>query len=161
MRVLVSTHVGRRIGYAWPVRLTALRTPIASHRRPRGGEPRMQKLRPPPPPHPVTHLVGAQGYQRFPLSKPVIGQTIALHAVCAYRASTYLVSAFPAHSISCSPNFSNPRAFRRDVTLRGSLGVKHQVYIYWYLSACQGLGSLNLSLSASLVSVWPVVVNLV
>ena len=32
--------------------------------------------------------------ERFPLSKPVVGQNIALHAVPAYRTSTYLVSAF-------------------------------------------------------------------
>ena len=30
----------------------------------------------------------------FGLSKPVVGRTIALHAVPAYRASTYLVSTF-------------------------------------------------------------------
>ena len=50
-------------------------------------------------------LVGAQGYQRFPLSKPVVGQNIALGAVPAYRASVvYLVSAFPAE-LHFSPNF--------------------------------------------------------
>ena len=43
-------------------------------------------------------LVGAQGYQRFPLSKPAVGWNVGLHAVPVYRASTYLVSAFPAHS---------------------------------------------------------------
>ena len=32
-------------------------------------------------------MVGAQGYQRFPLSKPVVGRNIALDAVPAYRAS--------------------------------------------------------------------------
>ena len=55
---------------------------------------------PPPPPS----LVGAQGYQMFPLFKPVVGLNIALHAVPAYRASTYLISTFPAHSTSFSPN---------------------------------------------------------
>ena len=40
---------------------------------------RMQKLR--------ALLVGAQGYHKFPLSKPVVGQNIALDAVPAYRAS--------------------------------------------------------------------------
>ena len=51
---------------------------------------------PPPPP-----VVGVQGCQRFPipLSKPVVGQNIALHAVHAYKVSTYLhiylVSALP------------------------------------------------------------------
>ena len=57
-----------------------------------GGVPRMQILSAPPP------LVGAQGYQRFPLSKPAVGWNVGLHAVPVYRASTYLVSAFPAHS---------------------------------------------------------------
>ena len=41
----------------------------------RGGEPRMQKL--------SASLVRAQGYQRFPLFKPVVGRNIALHAVHA------------------------------------------------------------------------------
>ena len=50
----------------------------------------MQKLRAP--------LVGSEGCQRFPFSKPVVGQSIALHAVPAYRASTYVLSAFPARS---------------------------------------------------------------
>ena len=39
-----------------------------------------------------TPLVGAQGYQMFPLSKPVVGQNIALHAVPAYGASIYIPS---------------------------------------------------------------------
>ena len=43
---------------------------------PHGGVPWMQKLK--------ASLVGAQSYQRFPFSKPVVGQNIALHA---YRAS--------------------------------------------------------------------------
>ena len=62
------------------------------------GVPRMQKF--------GAHLVGAQGYQRFPLSKSMVGQNIAVHAVPAYMASTYLVSAFPAHSTSFSLNVS-------------------------------------------------------
>ena len=33
----------------------------------------------------------AQGYQRFPLSKPRVGQNIALHAENAGRTSTFLV----------------------------------------------------------------------
>ena len=54
--------------------------------------------------------MGARDYQRFLLSKPVVGHNIiALHAVPAYGASTYLVSAFPAHSTSISPKFSNPQ----------------------------------------------------
>ena len=45
-------------------------------------------------------LVGAQGYQKFPLSKPGAGQSIALHAVPADMMGTFadLVSAFPMHS---------------------------------------------------------------
>ena len=39
----------------------------------------------------------AQGYQRFSLSKPAVGPNVALHASPAYRASTNLMSAFPAH----------------------------------------------------------------
>ena len=41
---------------------------------------RMQKLK--------ARLVGAQGYQIFPLSKPVVGPNIALTAVPAYMAYT-------------------------------------------------------------------------
>ena len=51
-----------------------------------GGVPWVQKWR--------VSLMGVQGYQRFPLFKPVVGHNIALHTVPAYRASTYLVSAF-------------------------------------------------------------------
>ena len=57
-------------------------------------------------PHP---MVGAQGYQMLPLSKLVIGRNIALHAVPADRASTNLVSAFPAHSTSFPPKLCNPQ----------------------------------------------------
>ena len=35
---------------------------------------------------PLDPLVGAQGYQRLPLSKPLVGQNIALHAASAYKA---------------------------------------------------------------------------
>ena len=48
--------------------------------------------------------VRAQGYQRFPLSTPAVGQNVALHA-----APAYLVSAFLAHSTSFPPNVSNPQ----------------------------------------------------
>ena len=51
-------------------------------------------------------LVGDHSYQRFPLSKPLVGQNLALDAVSAYRAYTYIVSAFPAHSTSLSLNVS-------------------------------------------------------
>ena len=69
---------------------------------PCGGVPQMQNLRVP--------LVAAQGYRRFPLSKHV-SLNIALRAVLAYRASTYLdlVTAFLAHSTSFSPNFHKPQ----------------------------------------------------
>ena len=97
-------------------------------------------------------LVGAQGYQMFPLSKPVVGRDIALHAVPVtwlLNPSTCLVFAFPAHSTSFTLNFFNPQRwnvygivnqneyilFRPDVTLRGSLGVKHQGCIYPSLNA--------------------------
>ena len=46
-----------------------------------------------PTPHCI--LIGAQGYQRFSCAKPVIGSSIALHAVPAVRTSTYLVSCLP------------------------------------------------------------------
>ena len=45
--------------------------------------------------------------QRFPLSKPVVGQTIALHAAPADRTCIYpAVPAFPIHSTSFSPNLT-------------------------------------------------------
>ena len=46
---------------------------------PLGGVPWMQKLK--------ALVVAAQGYQRFPLSKPVVGQNIAVDAGPSYRAS--------------------------------------------------------------------------
>ena len=42
--------------------------------------------------------MGIQGYQTFPLSKPVVGRSIALHAVSVYRASDI-------------PSFCNPGSF--------------------------------------------------
>ena len=54
------------------------------------GAPRMHTLR--------ANVVWSQGLERFPLSKPVVGRNIDLHVASAYRASTYLVSAFPAHT---------------------------------------------------------------
>ena len=74
--------------------------PAVSSLLPHGGVPRMQKLMAP--------NGGSEGYRRFPLSKPVVGRNIALHAVSAYRASTYLVSAFPAHSTSFFLNVFKP-----------------------------------------------------
>ena len=58
-----------------------------------------------------TLLFGAQGYQRFLLSKCVVDQKIAYHAAPADRASIYLVSAFPTHSTSVFPKLlrSSPR----------------------------------------------------
>ena len=70
---------------------------------PRGGVPPMQKLRAP--------LVGALGYQRLILSKPVVGPNIGLHAVPAHRASPYLFSDIPAHLTSLPQFFFNPQVF--------------------------------------------------
>ena len=50
-------------------------------------------------------MVVAQGYQRFPLSKPVVGPNTPVYAIPAYRESAYIVSAFPTHSTSFSPKF--------------------------------------------------------
>ena len=41
--------------------------------------------------------------------KELAARCIALHAVPAYRACTYLASVFPAPSTSFSSNFSNPQ----------------------------------------------------
>ena len=62
------------------------------------------EIKDPPPP-----LVGAQGYRRFLLSKPVLEQDITVHAASADSASEYLVSAFPIHSSSFPPNLSGPQ----------------------------------------------------
>ena len=43
-------------------------------------------------------LIGAQGCERFPLSKPGVHQNIALHAAPANLTSTYILSVFPIHS---------------------------------------------------------------
>ena len=56
--------------------------------------------------------MGALGYQRCLLSKPIVGQNRALHAAPADTASNCmdLVSAFLTNSASFSPtNFSNPQ----------------------------------------------------
>ena len=50
--------------------------------------------------HEGSALVGAQGYQRFPLSMPGVGRDIAWHAAPADRAFSCLVSALPIHSTS-------------------------------------------------------------
>ena len=69
--------------------------PLTIHLAPSLNAPSPIKPPQPPPTHTPTPLVGAQGYHRFPLSKPVVGPNIALHTMPAYmyRASTYLVSA--------------------------------------------------------------------
>ena len=87
-------------------------------------------------------LVGTQGYQRFPISKPVVGHSVALRAVSVYMTSTYLVSAFPAHSTSFHPNFFNPQRLNVHWIVNQNLyfvplwydpsqltGRKHQVWI--------------------------------
>ena len=76
-------------------------TPLCFYPFPRSWVPRMQNLSDP--------LAGAHPYQRFPLSKPVVSRIVALHAVPVYRASTYVVSAFPAHSTSFGLDFFNPQ----------------------------------------------------
>ena len=59
------------------------------------------------PPPPTPSLVGAQGYQRFPLSESVMGQNIALDAVPAYGAFLYLPSfCFPGSFNFIFSNFS-------------------------------------------------------
>ena len=73
-----------------------------------GGVPRMQKLRPTPPPPPCWWDPRDLKDSLF-LTKPVVVQIIALHAVPDYRAATYLVSAFPANSNSSFSNFFNPQ----------------------------------------------------
>ena len=45
-------------------------------------------------------MVGAQGYRRFPLSKPRVSRNIALHAAPADRTYAYLASAFTIPSTS-------------------------------------------------------------
>ena len=58
-----------------------------------------------PPPHPPLP-VGAEGYQRSPLSKPGVGIIIALHdmfCLLPRPVSKLLISASPHHSISFSP----------------------------------------------------------
>ena len=63
-------------------------------------------------------LVRAQGYQRFPLHKPVVGQNIVLHAVPADRASLLTTDSF---GLRDSLNFISPQTSaildtERDVT---------------------------------------------
>ena len=72
----------------------------------------MQKLR--------ADLVGAQGYQRLPLSKPVVGRNVVVHAVPAYRASTYLVTAFPAHPLHFPKFLQSSTAVECVLTLSSS-----------------------------------------
>ena len=70
----------------------------------RGGVPRIEKLlHPHPPTHPWWE---ARAITCSLFSKPVLSQNVDVHAVPAYRTSTFLVSAFPAHSASFSPNSS-------------------------------------------------------
>ena len=65
---------------------------------PSGGVPRMHKSR-------AILLVGAQGYQMLISYKPVVAQNIVLHAMPAYRASTYLV---PSLCLPSSFNLISP-----------------------------------------------------
>ena len=50
---------------------------------------------------------------KVPLSKPVVGQNIALHAVSAYRASTYLVRP----DITVMVNYLSTYLVRPDITV--------------------------------------------
>ena len=68
---------------------------------PSGGVLRTQKLRTPP-------LWQPRDIKRFFVSKPVVGQNIALLAAPADGASNCFVSAFVICSVSFSLNFSNP-----------------------------------------------------
>ena len=64
---------------------------------PRGGVPRMQKFK--------AFLIGAQGYQRFPLLYACRSEYSFGCCACLQGFDTYLVSAFPAHSTSFFPKF--------------------------------------------------------
>ena len=120
LAAVVTTRGRRLLGCVVALHITAKRSTIACKSTPsfliyRGGVPRTQKLKIPPP---QPHLVGTEGYQRFLLSKPVGGQNIALHAAPAARASNYLVSsaAFPIRGIHLhfhltSPNLKSERHY--------------------------------------------------
>ena len=74
---------------------------------PAGGVSRTQKLRFPPPTNRPPPLMGSQGYQRFPLYKPGVGQNMAVHATPADRTSTYLHSFYlPNSSFNWTSFFS-------------------------------------------------------
>ena len=75
--------------------MTALARVLKS--APRRGYRGCKQLRVPP--------VGARGYQRFPLSKPVVDHNIAFHAVSAYRTFTYLLPSrlIQLHVLQMSP----------------------------------------------------------
>ena len=72
----------------------------------------------------------AQGCQRCPLSKPLLGQNIALHVVPAYRASAYLVSASPTHPISSSPKCLQSSAVECVLSSDSELLLIDKEYIY-------------------------------
>ena len=64
---------------------------------------------PPAPPPPTPHWWEPRTIKGPHLTVVLVGKSIiALHDVPAYMASTYLVSAFLAHSTSFSPNVFNP-----------------------------------------------------
>ena len=87
----------------------------------RGVVPWMQKLRIP--------LVGVEGYQRFPLDKPVLGQNIALRERLRTGRFCLLRFCFPGSfnfifpKLSSEPDFltcgMDYILFRPDMTLRG------------------------------------------
>ena len=86
-----------------------------------GGIQRMQKV---PPPHPPLLLLLPQGYQRFPLSKPVVGQNIALHAAPAYRRDRKLPS-------FCLPGSFNFFFFSQKMS---SVLTNREMYIKWRIT---------------------------
>ena len=68
---------------------------------PRDGVMRMEKVRAP-------WWEPMPGLSKDAISMPVVGPNIALYAVPAHRASTYILSSFSAHSTSFSPISSIP-----------------------------------------------------
>ena len=59
--------------------------------------------------HPLMEAQGAQGYQRFRLSKSVVGQNIAVFHAAPADISNYFLPSLAVHSISFSPIVSDPK----------------------------------------------------
>ena len=96
---------------------------------------------------------------RFPRSKPVVGQNIALHAVPAYRVSKYVVSAFPVHSTSFSASFSSPERWNEYLSCESEcllvLGIQFVSPRYdpSRLTGCK-TSSIYIYISAHMHSLW-------